>query len=323
MFLEFILIVTSCLVTVEATKHGVGEWEQNPKKTNYDFSAWKKDIWVTYEVSGKNSVHTGKSLIRLKRMGDLEKTNQFPKDLRSIYDYNRSARIKEYLGASPEVVKITSLMRKTKCISHNLYDIILSHNGCWPEELSKIQNLSKLFPLKSRINMQLDDARFETMKLCWSYYKELLINTKNLIGRVEFESLIELSNIMNNKPLDEYKREVYNPISITLESISQGIAKYLIQIKHPNLDDIYTRDLIEITSIIEDLFVIEVQEPSKKLCQLLEPPSRRFYKLSSDIGIKITLYQRLIGFSCYIASIAPSTIASRILDNLLLASFDS
>lgn len=309
MFWKLIVIATSCSIIVEAAKHDYKDLGQTRGKP-YDFHTWKSDVWTIFESSRRRTGDVPTSLMRLRRMSDLEKTVEFRQQLKDVYSLGRSNRIKQYIGSSFEIVRQTSFLRKTKSTTDNLYDIIAYHNGCRLEEISIIDIIGIIYGHKSRISILLDTIKFKTTTYCWINYNDLLVNTKNLLSRDGFDTIIKLSQLISYQSLYQHIDGMYRPRQLSIDLVAQGIVAYLIQIEHPELEDINSKELTEMVSIIEDVYEIEVKHPCIEFCSLLNPIRHYFSNLSRT---NFSNYEMLIDFSCGLASLELSEINKIIL----------
>lgn len=302
MLWKLILVLTLCYDTLEATNN---DGEKSPR--GYGYNKWKSDVWLLTAVNPYNSASNKATLKKLERMVWKEHRPQFPVLLRDIYSNKRGKSIKKYLVSFIEIASETTLLRKSKTTSQNLFDIISKHYGCTREETLKIESVFEIFGTNNRLSMVFENLKSINLNNCWNSYKDLLMMREKLIGQLTWKTVEDLSHFIGNA-LNENESSEY-----TIDDIARGVGTYLISLDHPVVEDIMLSNSIE----MEQIFEVEVYNPLREFCGLLNPVRKAIAYKNLNIRTHITKHEELIDFSCSLASFAPSSIGSKILDNLL------
>lgn len=300
MFWKLFLLVTAFWVAIEASPKD-GE-NLKPLPRGYSFFSWKKDVWSLYAETNRKMAYTLATLNKLGRMEQFEQNPEFNAGLR-VMNLNRYPdKILHYLRARSYIVEETSLLRKSINLSQNLSSIITNHNGCSIEEISKIGRVAEIFGNQSRIGFVFQSLKDRTKLYCWDDYKNMLHKTADLFGNENLDIVIDISRFVNGKPLVDYSLDRDNAKPSSIAYISEGLVLYLKSLRHPLFEFIDTINRSEIDSVIRGIFEDEILRPSCMYCILLDPIRKYFIHSNTNI----TLYERLVDFSCNIALFASS-----------------
>lgn len=315
-FRELTLIYTESLITYRPVIHDHRLEFSQVKLNEYSVYNWKDDVHRLFGKKWEKNPKIPETLFRLENMKNCEHTDQFRSSLGDVI--SGAPRLQNYLTSSIRIPSETTLLRKTKTVSENLIDIFSNHNGCSSDEISKIVNLARIFKTKSRINKVLVNLEELTIAHCRENYQNLMNKTTKLIGKAYLSILLKLSKFVNTQQLTDFVTNRDYASKTSIDSVSNGLALYLSSIDNPSIEDIESQDLIQVESTIADLYDIEIRIPVATLCNLLNPIRKAFSHI--DIGTRedmMPLYLQLVEFSCSLASLAPTSIKSRIVQHFL------
>lgn len=275
----------------------------------YTFDTWTQDVNLQF-AKHLPRPQISETSSELSRMIQFENTPEFRVGLNNI-DHDTGRKIEIYLSASSDIALKTSLLRYSKTTSNNLFDFISNHNGCSHEEISKIATVGEIFEHNTRISIILHMIKQETRSYCLDIYQKLLIRMMNLVGKISYNAVVKLYNLIDWEPADNYSSNLYDEASIEL--VSKQIASHLYSLEHPSLDDIESMNQSELGLIIGEIYEVEVQYPVSTLCTLLSPIRQSMYHMSSSS----TPQEKLIHFSCDLASFTAASYKTKILQHFL------
>lgn len=279
----------------------------NKGQDQYTFFQWKTEVWDLFRKVNTSRSYVYSATTKFERMGKFEQTPEFVNGLRSATSMHRKRphRIWDYIGASSDIAWETSLLRKPTNISRNLFEIIHYHNGCSPDELSKLDALHKALEPLARISKALKDLESLTFSTCWFFYKNLMHNAAKLAGTVNLSTIHRLSSSVNEKHLSG---RAPNSRSALIKSLAEASFSHMIRVKHPSLEHVVLMSKSQVRSAVAEVYQIEVQQPCSMLCELLNPIKQYFAHISLQYDeINVKLKEKLVDFSCSIASFASSS----------------
>lgn len=301
MLLTLMLVMTISLVNVEAKADDDEEVGRIPPE-NYKFIHWMKDVWSLMRLNKRKNTYKRAVSDKLKRMVLFEDSPDFSYELLESLKSKRSIKLRDYLRPSTKIVTETSLLRKVKSISQNLYEIIFNHNGCNPEEVSSINRLTGTFGYESRLGTIIQILKTNTSEYCSRNYQKLMHSTTRLLSRESYNAVVRLTQSIRIQPLNEWN--IYDPDSGIIESVSHEMALYLLKSENPLLEDVDQMDTSELKSLIEQIYEDEIQAPNSSFCILINPIAEHISHINMKYINHFTYFQKLVDFSCNIASLA-------------------
>lgn len=305
--------MTLCLVISDAADNEQDLERQSIGSRGYSFHTWKKDIWNLYrqDNTSKKTKYIWAITNKLNRMIQFEASPQFGRIIRAKDRIKGSKRLDKYLAVWSKIIDETTLVRKPKTISNNLFDITSRHNGCTEQDLSRMNRLGRLFDPGSHIYIIFQTLKDETLTFCLLSYRNLMKLTNQLMSKEDYDIVVKLSELANWTGLDDPSLAINKPESVSIETLQKAIGSYLSGLDHPALDNIASMSPTQIQSTVEDIFKNEVYRPVSTLCLLLNPIRENISMLSYHLGPHIPVpnnhYIRLTYFSCSIASLVHSS----------------
>lgn len=299
-------------ITVKATK-------RKRQDDYYTIYKWRVDISNMFGRVWGDQTAMHSILARLEKINDFEQKPQFPAELTQV---NISSRVSNYFHDTTRVSAVTTLLRKTKFLSRNMIEILTGHNGCSYEEMFKYLQLVHLFEDKTRLRLALEMSLPKQMELCWSYYNLIMRRAVMLMSSNELERIGKLPMSIDSKALDDFVKNGLNSDEASIELLASDIAKFILALDHPDLETIEPNKVTETQQIVSELYKIELQDLYTKFCDLVEPVDQYFSGLEDLVRMdriklaptsdKIVGWRMQVQFGCNIASVAYSSLSSKI-----------
>lgn len=300
MIWKLILLVVIYLVTIEATPNDDDDVEF---QQDYDFESWKLDVWILYRFKDKRAIIVDRMLDRLKRMKLFENSSEFKSKLQDPESMKRLEKIAHYIKSISSIVEATTLLRKPKNISENMFEIVNNHNGCSKEEISKIDAVNRVFGSDPRIGRALETIKNNTVSHCWRFYRGLMYGTTKLIGKQTLDTVARISDIINYYVAFDLRNSGQRSIQATVYSIFKAVASYLHSLNHPLLSYSDTMNSAEYESIFAEVYETEVQQPLSIFCEILKPIRQNLVRLTSDVNVyNLSNKEKLVDLSCGLAT---------------------
>lgn len=332
MYYKVILAVIIFSTTIEAGKYTNTEADLIQLE-GYTYDKWRIHNSRMFSKNWKEGVTIRLVLDKLNKMNLFQHTPYFDIAMRARSYGRTSQRFLNYFRDSWKFCVRTTLLRKTKTLPENLFDILSDKNGCSRVELAKMFDVRNIFEPCSLAQLSIDKVMASQARHCHLDYRKSLLAAIRLVGK---ENTLIMANLMvklDNRALNDFVRRQYDARPRSIELLSRGIASYLAQLNHPDLSEIGANNLAEFESLLEEVYNIEIKEPARKLCQSTTGikgyfPWKKHKNLSPIERNKDTKFKKLIAlenmldFSCNIASFAYGSMRTRIWEhffNLKLA----
>lgn len=319
MFSKSILVVALYWTSIEATKYTNTEADLIAL-ADYTFESWLEDNSKFFSPDWTRVVPYPKEVLaELDKMSLFQQTPFFEISMMTLPRAGLPERVVKYFEYSYRLHRQTSLLRKAKTLTENLIDILSAkHNGCSWDEISKVSNVQDIFERRSLIKISFDMVELEKTIRCFKDYARGLEGVSVLASRENVAIIDNLITKIDPKILQKFTLNPYDPNQGSIEMISDGIAKYMIQLEHPNLEEIPQTNLAETLSLLEQIFNSEIKEPASQLCHLTSGilgyfPKERFDDLffAGELD-RVNALEKRIEFSCDLASFPYASIRTRI-----------
>lgn len=323
MIWKLIFIIAISVVTIEATRDDSDtELAAKPAK-KYDLAKWKLDVWHLFDRGPKKPTFTRVKymLTHLDRMNSFEHSDIFKQTVGS----RRMKRIENYIITTKDIVRETTLLRKSKFITENLIDIFSNHIGCSKGEIFLLDKLGDIYGPQSRVNMAIQSLKSKTISQCWDSHKDLMLKTLNLVGKDIYSALDTLGELVKSSSLADFVSDQGESREKLTTSIGGGIASFFKQMEHPLIEDIEkSESIVEIEAMVKEMYDTEIHYPSTTFCDLLEPAKEHLARLRfmTHPGEKYLKHrrwheERLVDFSCDLATIEFDSIKWNIMHNFI------
>lgn len=318
MLLKSILLVALHLVALEAARPEIGQTVA-PSRQQHEYDKWASEVKKIFGPHYGVSLRVQGLIQKLQYIHRIETSaNLYGLIDRFSYDAQTTA-VRRYIYDSAAFVERTTILRKPQTLAQNLLEILRKSNGCSGREFSTFNKVLKLFGLRSKIGIALKIIRDQELHNCWGQFDVIFNSAINLMGQNQLVSAANLSLRIKHKPLEDFATNNYDADPDSIEHVSRDIASYIISLDHPELETTSLDNLAKIQSLLEEIYNIEVREPSARFCSLSNPIKRYFEGVKQlDISINPMMVTRISGFSilikfyCNLGSFAFASIKSRI-----------
>lgn len=325
MFCSLILTVTLFLVSrgIEATRYTNTEADLIALG-EYNFEAWRKHNSMVFTGQWKDNVSPNAVVKKLEKLDLFQLTPFFQIAMRVLPRGKPSTRIKKYFEASYSFYKKTSLIHKDRTLADNLIDILTKHNGCSGKEISKISKITDIFEPYSLIQMSIEMVDRKEKTYCYSAYETSLKGVDRLVGQRNVEIIFNLMSRIDPISLRDFSQNLHHAKPDSIETLSYGIALYLANLNHPDLDMINAENVAESESPLEEIYSLEVKKPASQLCRLTSGidgyfPIRKYEDLSPIFAIdRLVAFEERTKFCCDIESLEYASIKSRLQQHFLV-----